>query len=203
MIIKKTEFIKSSTSEKECPQEDILEFAMIGRSNVGKSSLINFITGRKNLAKTSVSPGKTRLINHFKINDEWYLVDLPGYGYAKVGKKEREKLSRIITDYISKRQQMICLFVLIDSRHEPQDNDLEFIHWLGTNEVPFVIVFTKTDKLSQRNAVNNISRFKNEMLITWEEIPKIFLTSVKSKSGKDEILDYIETTIGKIKKIKL
>lgn len=203
MVIKKAEFVKSSSTEKECPSHDLAEFAFIGRSNVGKSSLINFLAGRKSLAKTSVAPGKTRLINHFIVNDEWYLVDLPGYGYAKVGKKEKEKFSRIIKEYISKREQLVCLFVLVDSRHEPQENDLGFINWLGESGVPFVIVFTKTDKLSMREVNGNMKLFTTEMLKSWEEMPPCFLTSVKDKNGKDELLDYIGQTMESIKKNKL
>jgi GTP-binding protein len=203
MIIKKAEFAKSSTNEKECPKTKLLEFAFIGRSNVGKSSLINFITDRKSLAKTSVSPGKTRLINHFLVNDEWYLVDLPGYGYAKVGKKAREKFSSIISDYISRRREMVCLFVLIDSRHEPLANDLEFIDWLGESEVPFAIVFTKTDKLSAKNAENNVKSFIDKMLENWEEMPRYFLSSVKTRTGKEDILAYMGQIMDSVKKNKL
>ena len=192
MIIKKAEFIKSSTSEKQCPESENPEFAFIGRSNVGKSSLINYLTDKKNLAKTSVTPGKTRLINHFLINDEWYIVDLPGYGYAKVGKKERKQFSHIIKDYISTRKQMHCLFVLIDSRHKPQNNDVEFVNWLGYNNIPFVIVFTKADKLRPSEVQNNADLLTQELKKTWEEVPSYFFTSVKNKSGKEEILGYIE-----------
>ena len=195
MIIKKAEFVKSSTAEKDCPKSMIPEFAFIGRSNVGKSSLINFLTGRKNLAKISGTPGKTRLINHFIVNENWHLVDLPGYGYAKVSKKEKEKLNKIIEDYINRRKQMANLFVLIDSRHEPQNSDINFINSLGMNKVPFVIVFTKTDKLNQRELSANNKMFSDALYKTWEKLPAYFFTSVKTKTGKDEILDYIEKLI--------
>lgn len=203
MFIKKALFVKSSPSEKECPKDNLPEFAFIGRSNVGKSSLINFLSDRKNLAKTSVYPGKTRLINHFIINDEWYLVDLPGYGYAKVSKKERDKFNRIIYDYIRMRLQMVCLFVLIDSRHEPMQSDIDFVNWLGANNIPFALVFTKTDKLAIRDANSNIKSFFEIMLNTWEEMPKHFLTSVKRKKGKEELLDYIAVMVSDLKKNKL
>ena len=192
MIIKKAEFIKSSVSEVQCPAGEMPEFAFIGRSNVGKSSLINFLTGKKNLAKTSVTPGKTRLINHFLINGEWYIVDLPGYGYAKAGKKERKQFSQIIKDYINRRMQMHSLFVLIDSRHKPQMIDVEFINLLGNNQIPFVIVFTKTDKLKLSEVQDNANLLTQELKKTWEEIPVYFFTSVKDKNGKEEILGYIE-----------
>jgi len=191
MIIKSAEFIKSSTSEKQCPATGFPEFAFIGRSNVGKSSLINFLSGKRNLAKTSSTPGKTRLINHFLINAEWYIVDLPGYGYARVSKKEKEKIDRIISSYILHRKQMHCLFVLIDSRHEPQNNDIQFINQLGINRVPFVIVFTKTDKLSQQELNKNIRHLTEVLKRTWEEIPEYFYTSVKDRKGREELLGYI------------
>jgi len=192
MIIKTAEFIKSSTSEKQCPAGTLPEFAFIGRSNVGKSSLINFLSGKKNLAKTSATPGKTRLINHFIINDAWYIVDLPGYGYSRASKKEKEKMDKIIHGYIGKRKQMYCLFVLIDCRHTPQSNDLQFINWLGKNQVPFVIVFTKTDKLSRQELKNNVKSYTEELKIEWEEVPEFFFTSVKNRTGREEILEYID-----------
>lgn len=191
MIIKKAEFIQSSSSVKGCPKNIKPEFAFIGRSNVGKSSLINYLSGKKNIAKTSLTPGKTRLINHFLIDDLWYLVDLPGYGYARLSKKEKNKLISIIKGYIEKRLQMYCLFILIDSRHKPQSIDLEFINWFGENNIPFVIVFTKTDKINQQELKNNVKLFQEELKDKWEELPPFFFTSIKNKTGKEEILDYI------------
>ncbi len=195
MIIKKAVFVQSSTSVKNCPDSDKPEFAFIGRSNVGKSSLINYLTGIKNLAKTSLTPGKTRLINHFLINDEWYLVDLPGYGYAKLSKKERDNFSVILKDYIYKRLQMYCLFLLIDCRHKPKINDLDLINWLGENNIPFVIVFTKTDKLNKQELGESVKVYHQELKKTWEKLPLFFYTSIKTKSGKEEILRYIEQII--------
>lgn len=193
MEIKEAEFVISNTDVKKCPDDNRLEYAFIGRSNVGKSSLINMLTNRKGLAMTSSMPGKTVLINHFLINKEWYLVDLPGYGYAQRGKAGRESIRRIIDSYILKRETLTCLFVLIDSRHEPQKIDLEFMEWLGENGIPFVIVFTKIDKLSRSKCVGNINRYKEELLKTWEELPPVFETSSEKKLGKVEILDYIES----------
>lgn len=193
MEIKEAEFVISNTDVKKCPDDNRLEYAFIGRSNVGKSSLINMLTNRKGLAMTSSMPGKTVLINHFLINKEWYLVDLPGYGYAQRGKAGRESIRRIIDSYILKRETLTCLFVLIDSRHEPQKIDLEFMEWLGENGIPFVIVFTKIDKLSRSKCAGNINRYKEELLKTWEELPPVFETSSEKKLGKVEILDYIES----------
>ncbi len=193
MEIKEAEFIISNTDISKCPNENRLEYAFIGRSNVGKSSLINMLTNRKGLAMTSSMPGKTVLINHFLINKEWYLVDLPGYGYAQRGKTGRENIRRIIESYILERDALTCLFVLIDSRHEPQKIDLEFMEWLGENGIPFVIVFTKIDKLSRSKCVANINHYKEELLKTWEELPPTFETSSEKKLGKAEILDYIES----------
>lgn len=167
------------------------EYAFIGRSNVGKSSLINMLTGRKGLAMTSATPGKTLLINHFLINKDWYLVDLPGYGYAKRGHKQQEQLTRIINDYILERQQLTSLFVLIDSRLEPQKIDLEFITWLGENAVPFGIIFTKADKLGRGRLTENVKKFMDTLAQEWEELPPYFVTSSLDKSGRDEVLDYI------------
>ena len=167
------------------------EYAFIGRSNVGKSSLINMLTGRKGLAMTSATPGKTLLINHFLINDSWYLVDLPGYGYAKRGQKQQEELTRIINDYILERQQLTSLFVLIDSRLEPQKIDVDFINWLGENSVPFGIIFTKADKLGRGKLGLNVQRFLDNMKEQWEELPPYFITSSLDKSGRDDVLDYI------------
>lgn len=192
MIIKSAEFVISNTDYKSCPQDGKPEYAFIGRSNVGKSSLINMLTNRKGLALTSSTPGKTMLINHFLINDEWYLVDLPGYGYARRGKEGREKLRIIIEDYILERADMTALFVLVDSRHSPQTIDLEFMEWLGENGIPFSIVFTKGDKQSASKLALNVSNYKEEMLKTWEELPPIFVTSSETAKGREEVLDYIE-----------
>lgn len=192
MVIKDAKFIISNTDYKKCPQDGKREYAFIGRSNVGKSSLINMLTNRNKLAMTSSTPGKTLLINHFLINDEWYLVDLPGYGYAKRGKESRNLLTTIIESYILKREELTNLFLLIDSRHEPMKIDLEFITWLGTNGVPFSIIFTKIDKLSKSTLKQHIEIYKNELQKEWETLPPIFLSSAESKEGKDEILNYIE-----------
>jgi len=192
MEIKSAEFVISNTDYKKCPEANMTEYAFIGRSNVGKSSLINMLTNRKGLAMTSSKPGKTLLINHFIINNNWYLVDLPGYGYATAGKSTREKLQQIIESYILNRESLTCLFVLIDSRHEPQKIDLEFIEWLGENEVPFTLVFTKADKLSNSKLSLNISAYKEKLLEQWEELPPVFVTSSENRSGREELLDYID-----------
>lgn len=192
MIIKSAEFIISNTDYRKCPQDGKPEYAFIGRSNVGKSSLINMLTNRKGLAMTSSTPGKTMLINHFLINDAWYLVDLPGYGYARRGKEGREKIRTLIEDYILGREEMTNLFVLVDSRHEPQQIDLEFMEWLGENGVPFGIVFTKADKLGSGRLQLNISSYKDKLLESWEELPPIFVTSSEKGEGREELLDYIE-----------
>ncbi len=192
MKIKSAEFVISNTDYKNCPQDGKPEFAFIGRSNVGKSSLINMLTNRKGLALTSSTPGKTMLINHFLINDEWYLVDLPGYGYARRGKEGREKLRILIEDYILERTEMTALFVLVDSRHSPQTIDLEFMEWLGENGIPFSIVFTKGDKQSASRLALNVSNYKEEMLKSWEELPPIFVTSSETAKGREEVLEYIE-----------
>ncbi len=191
MIIKKAEFVISNSDYKKCPQDEKPEYAFIGRSNVGKSSLINMLTNRKGLAMTSSTPGKTMLINHFLINDEWYLVDLPGYGYARRGKEEREKLRKIIEDYILDRESMVNLFVLVDSRHEAQKIDLEFMEWLGENGVPFSIVFTKADKLGSGRLQLNINAYKEKLWESWEELPPLFVTSSEKGRGREELLDYI------------
>ena len=190
-IIKTAEFVISNSDVRKCPQDGKPEYAFIGRSNVGKSSLINMLTGRKKLAMTSATPGKTLLINHFIINNEWYLVDLPGYGYAKRSKSQNEKLQEIITGYILDREQMTLLFVLIDCRHEPQKIDLEFIQWLGENGVPFSIIFTKADKLTKTALASNIAAYKKRLLEEWEELPPVFVTSSESAVGRDEVLQYI------------
>ena len=195
MLIKSAEYVISSARVDQCPQGGLPEFAFIGRSNVGKSSLINMLTGRAGLAKTSATPGKTILINHFLINKEWYLVDLPGYGYAKRGQQQRDELQRMITGYILRREQMMNLFLLIDARHEPQRIDLEFIEWLGENGIPFSIVFTKADKLSKGKLAANVKHYLAELSKQWEELPPHFITSSETKLGKDELLDYIESII--------
>ncbi|MBN1986613.1 MAG: YihA family ribosome biogenesis GTP-binding protein [Prolixibacteraceae bacterium] len=192
MEIKEARFIVSNTDVKKCPKPDRPEYAFIGRSNVGKSSLINMLTGKKSLAKTSGKPGKTQLINHFLINNEWYLVDLPGYGYAKVPKNERIKWEKFFRKYIQQRENLYCLFVLVDIRHEPQPADLEFMEWLGVNEIPFVIVFTKADKLKPGEREANLKNYSEEMLKNWEEVPQCFVTSSQTGEGKDEILGFIE-----------
>jgi len=192
MIIKTAEFIISNTDFRKCPQDEKPEYAFIGRSNVGKSSLINMLTNHKGLAKTSGMPGKTLLINHFLINNEWYLVDLPGYGWARRGKEGREQIRIIIEDYILERDAMLSLFVLIDCRHEPQKIDLEFMEWLGENEIPFAIVFTKADKLSAGRLGLNIKAYKEKLLETWEELPPVFVTSAEKGTGREELLGYIE-----------
>ena len=201
MKIKSADFVISNTDIDKCPKERIPEYAFIGRSNVGKSSLINMLTGRKSLAKTSGKPGKTKLINHFKINDSWFLVDLPGYGYAKVSKKKRSIFAKFIYEYLEKRENLICTFVLVDSRHEPQKIDLLFMEWLGQNQIPFVIIFTKMDKLSSSQLNKNITKYKTEMLKTWEDIPQTFRSSAESGLGKAEILKFIEQTNTSVKDI--
>lgn len=192
MNIKKAEFVISNSDYRKCPQDGRPEYAFIGRSNVGKSSLINMLTNRKGLAMTSSTPGKTMLINHFLINDEWYLVDLPGYGYARRGKEGREKLRKIIEDYVLERDSMTNLFVLVDSRHEPQKIDLEFMEWLGEHGVPFAIVFTKADKLGSGRLQLNIDAYKEKLLETWEELPPVFVTSSEKGRGREELLNYID-----------
>ncbi|MEI7676448.1 MAG: ribosome biogenesis GTP-binding protein YihA/YsxC [Bacteroidales bacterium] len=199
MIIKEAKFAISNTDVKKCPDGNMPEFAFIGRSNVGKSSLINMLTNRKGLAMTSSTPGKTMLINHFIINNEWYLVDLPGYGYARRGKDGREKLREIIENYILEREQLTNLFVLIDSRLEPQKIDLEFMEWLGECGVPFSIILTKTDKVGKGILKSNRKAFEAKLLETWFELPPIFNTSAEKFEGKDEVLDYIQSIIKTLK----
>lgn len=191
-MIKKAEFVISNTDIEKCPQNGLPEYAFIGRSNVGKSSLINMLTNQRNLAMTSQKPGKTQLINHFIINDEWYLVDLPGYGYAQRGKKGRESIQRIIETYILERKQLTNLFVLLDCRHEPQKIDLEFMEWLGENSIPFNIIFTKSDKISRTKLQANIAHYQEKMLEVWEELPTILISSSEKKEGRDEILSQID-----------
>lgn len=193
MKINTATFVISNTDINKCPPEKLPEYAFIGRSNVGKSSLINMLTNNKNLAKTSNKPGKTQLINHFIINKEWFLVDLPGYGYAKVSKKARSKFQDIIYDYFHKRLHLVCTFVLIDSRHEPQKIDLEFMQFLGENNIPFSIIFTKTDKLAKHIVAKNINIYIESMLEFWETMPSYFITSSVDKTGKKEVLDYIDS----------
>lgn len=192
MIIKGAEFVISNTNVSKCPEGNLPEYAFIGRSNVGKSSLINMLTQRNKLAMTSATPGKTLLINHFIINNEWYLVDLPGYGYAKRSKSQQEKLQEIISDYILKREVLTNLFVLIDSRLEPQVIDLEFIEWLGENNIPFGIIFTKADKLKGGLLKKNVQQFLNKLQEQWEELPPYFISSSEKGLGRNEILDYID-----------
>ncbi len=192
MKIHSAKFVISNTDVRQCPNDPYPEYAFIGRSNVGKSSLINMLTGHKNLAKTSGKPGKTQLINHFLINEDWYLVDLPGYGYAKVSKDKRKTFQRFIKDYFNKRMQLACSFVLIDARHEPQKIDLEFMEYLGENGIPFCIVFTKADKLSRTALEKNLAHYEKVMLESWEEMPTSFVTSSVSSAGKEKILSFIE-----------
>jgi len=192
MLINTARFVISNSSVRKCPVESRHEYAFIGRSNVGKSSLINMLTGRKGLAMTSATPGKTMLINHFLVNDSWYIVDLPGYGYARRSKDDRDRLEGIIKGYILNRVQMTNLFVLIDSRHEPQRIDMEFMEWLGENGIPFSIVFTKLDKQSATAGQAKIATYLERMLETWEELPPVFRTSSETGLGREEILDYIE-----------
>jgi len=187
-----SEFLASYPSFDKCPEPKLPEYAFVGRSNVGKSSLINMLLDKKQLAKTSQTPGKTQLINHFLINGKWYLVDLPGYGYAKIAKTKRKDFQRLIKDYIEFRLNLVCLFVLVDSRHKPQNNDLLFMQWLGEKQVPFSIVFTKTDKLPKMKLAENIELYKTTMLDKWESLPEIFTTSSETKLGQEEILNYIE-----------
>lgn len=192
MKITSATFKCSSSKSSQCPADEIPEFAFIGRSNVGKSSLINMLANHKGLAKVSGTPGKTQLINHFLINDDWYLVDLPGYGYARVSKSVRSSFSRIILDYIGNSKKLVCLFVLVDSRLEPQKIDVEFINLMGEKGVPFAIIFTKTDKLSKNQAESNMARYKRFLKNTWEELPPMLVSSSENKTGKEEILSFIE-----------
>jgi GTP-binding protein len=200
MIIKEATFIASNTTVDKCPETDLPEYAFIGRSNVGKSSLINMLTNQRKLAKTSSFPGKTQLINHFKINDNWYLVDLPGYGWAKVSKESREKWAKMIRAYLQNRKNLACVFLLIDSRHEPQKSDLEFINLLGTLGIPFVLVFTKTDKQSTLKTSEAVKAYKKQLAETWEELPQMFLTSSEERKGREEILDFIESVNAELNK---
>ncbi len=192
MKIHSAQFTISNTDVSKCPVGNVPEYAFIGRSNVGKSSLINSLTNHKKLAKTSGKPGKTQLINHFKINDDWFLVDLPGYGYAQVSKTKRKTFQSFIKDYFLKRDQLVCSFVLVDSRHEPQKIDLEFMQFLGENGIPFAIIFTKADKLGSSTLNKNIAKYKKELLKFWESVPNHFITSSETAMGKEEVLKFIE-----------
>jgi GTP-binding protein len=192
MTINQAEFVISNTDVNKCPKELLPEYAFIGRSNVGKSSLINMLTDQKSLAKTSGKPGKTQLINHFLINKSWFLVDLPGYGYAKVSKNKRDTFQKFIADYFMKRQQLVCTFVLVDVRHEPQSIDLDFFTFLGTNQIPFCIVFTKADKLGGTTLKKNLMSYEKKVLEQWETMPTYFITSATNKMGKEEILTFID-----------
>ncbi|MGB0279390.1 MAG: ribosome biogenesis GTP-binding protein YihA/YsxC [Flavobacteriaceae bacterium] len=196
MRIKDARFVVSNSRVAQCPNTNLPEFAFIGRSNVGKSSLINMLTDRKQLAKTSGKPGKTQLINHFLINNQWHLVDLPGYGYARVSKKDKKEFQQYITDYFLKRTQLVNAFLLIDIRHEPQDIDLAFMEWMGTQQIPFSIIFTKADKLSERTVEPTVAAYLNTLLEgAWAEVPPHFVTSSTAKIGKDAVLAYIETLL--------
>ncbi|MBR0072682.1 MAG: YihA family ribosome biogenesis GTP-binding protein [Bacteroidales bacterium] len=192
MIIKSAVFVVSNTDHRKCPPPSKPEYAFVGRSNVGKSSLINMLTANCKLAKTSVQPGKTQLINHFEINGEWYLVDLPGYGYARISKKQREKWSKMMKEYLLERENLMCVFVLVDSRIPPQEIDIEFINFLGKNGVPLMVIFTKTDKSKQRETMLNIASFKRRLLQDWEELPQLLLSSSVTGYGRDEILQTID-----------
>ena len=194
MRVKQAEFVISNTDIKKCPKADLPEYAFIGRSNVGKSSLINMLTERKSLAKVSGKPGKTQLINHFLINKQWYLVDLPGYGYASVSKNKRYEFAQFIKQYLLKRENLMCLFVLLDSRLKPQAIDLEFMQWLGEHNIPFVICFTKQDKLSKKESAENLNHYHKKLLESWEELPPIFLSSSTKKTGQKDLLSFVERT---------
>ena len=193
MEIKQAAFVVSNTQVAKCPTHKLPEYAFIGRSNVGKSSLINMLTNHRGLAKTSSKPGKTQLINHFLINKEWYLVDLPGYGYAKVSKQSKKTFQQFITDYFKKRRELVNAFVLVDIRHEPQKIDLEFMQWLGENAIPFAIVFTKADKLTEKQIQEHVTSYSEILLQQWEEMPPYFITSSENRMGKEDLLSYIET----------
>lgn len=191
-MIKQAHFLCSNTDVRKCPPADKPEYAFIGRSNVGKSSLINMLVGQNGLAKVSVRPGKTQLINHFIVDDKWYLVDLPGYGYAKVSISIKEKFQKLISNYILHRENLYCLFVLIDIRHEPQKIDIEFITWLGENQIPFAIIFTKADKLGKVSGSKNVEVYKQELKKLWEELPPVLVSSSEDGTGKEEIIAFIE-----------
>ncbi len=193
MKIKSANFVISNSNVRLCPNELIPEYAFIGRSNVGKSSLINMLMQKKSLAKTSGRPGKTQLINHFKINDNWFLVDLPGYGYARVSKKEKKTFQKYITDYFKEREQLVCAFVLVDIRHEPQNVDLEFMEWMGENQIPFVLLFTKADKLKPQVITKQAEKYITALLSgIWEEAPQYFITSSSNNTGREDVLEFID-----------
>jgi GTP-binding protein len=192
-MIKQAKFLISNTDVKRCPPADRPEYAFIGRSNVGKSSLINMLVGQNSLAKVSVRPGKTQLINHFIIDESWYLVDLPGYGYAKIAISVKEKFQKLISRYILDRENLYCLFVLIDIRHSPQAIDIDFLTWLGENHIPFAIIFTKADKLGKVTAAKNVASYTQELQKFWEELPPFFVSSSLDGTGREEIVSYIET----------
>ncbi len=194
MNITSAKFVMSNSDIRKCPTDNKAEYAFIGRSNVGKSSLINMLTNHKGLAKISTKPGKTQLVNHFLINDEWYLVDLPGYGFAKVAKNTKQRFSKLIFSFIESRPNLINLFVLVDCRHAPQAKDVDFMEWLGVNGIPFSIIFTKADKLGKQQLSENIKAYETELLNTWEEMPPYFISSASSGLGKDEILNSIDET---------
>lgn len=194
MNITSAQFVMSNSDISKCPTDNKAEYAFIGRSNVGKSSLINMLTNHKGLAKISSKPGKTQLVNHFIINNKWYLVDLPGYGFAKVAKNTKQRFSKLIFSFIESRPNLINLFVLVDARHEPQGKDTDFMEWLGVNGIPFSIIFTKSDKLSKQKLSENVKAYEKELLNTWEEMPTYFISSASSGLGKDEILNFIEET---------
>lgn len=203
MIIQSAEFLCSNTDYRKCPHADKTEYAFLGRSNVGKSSLINNLLGRKNIAKVSSTPGKTKLINHFLVNNEWMLVDLPGYGYAKISKSEREKWEKMIKDYLRKRENLILTFLLLDSRIELKNSDKDAFNFFGENRLPFAIVFTKTDKLKANELASNIAAIKRELLKTWDELPPVFITSAVNGAGISDILNYIDENNKLIKKTQL
>lgn len=194
MLIKSVNFVKSSSKWQECPEPNIAEYAFIGRSNVGKSSLINAMMNKKDLAKTSQTPGKTQLINHFLVNEEWYLTDLPGYGYAKVSKSQRKDFEKLITNYILNRKNLVNLFILVDIRHTPQKIDLEFMEWCAESGIPFSVIFTKADKLKPNTITQNVETYQQKLLETWEELPELYITSAERKEGGENILNFIEHT---------